>query len=102
MTIDDAFVVICTTFDRWKCNLNHVDKAVHMTEIAFPLILIENLIKTAHKLKTWCCQRDYVHLSLVVIYIFTPSCGFNVSQLVNLDCVSGWMFTKKTLHILGS
>ena len=54
-----------------------------MTEIAFPLILIENLVKTAHKLKTWCCQRDYVHLSLIVIYISTPSCGFNSSQLVN-------------------
>ena len=52
------------------------------------------------------------HLSLVVIYIFTPSCGFNVSQLVILDCVSARMFTKnvffitsmtkKTLHILGT
>ena len=43
-----------------------------------------------------------VHLSLVVIYILTTLFGFNVSHLVILDCISARMFTKKTLHILGT
>jgi len=80
----------------------HVDRLrLRSQNITIYLILIENLVKTTHKLNTWCCQRDYVHLSLVVIYILTASFGFNVSQLVILDCVSARMFTKKTLHILG-
>ena len=48
-----------------------------------------------------CRYHYYVHLSLVVIYILTRLFGFNVSQLIILDCVSALMFTMKTLRILG-
>ena len=49
---------MCTGCEcKWWSEL-HV--RLRSQNITIYLILIENLVNSTHKLKTWCCQKDYV------------------------------------------
>jgi len=88
MTIDDAFVPRSTDGNAISesCGQAAIAFTKHYNLFTFNRKPRKNYSqKTTHKLKTRCCQRDYVHFSLVVT-VFT--CGYteiDIKVLFTLD-----------------